>query len=236
MWPFNRKKHKLFTISLTPQNITCTVLKRKKNSSKQACRLLAYERTPLKQLEFAQAIPFNLTVLKKIIGDFVKKNQLETTESVLSISGPRVFEKIVTLAKSHPKKEEFNLPELETLHWDFLYLCPSAKNGFDFFVCGMKPYHLFSYQLLAHHCGIQLSTLTTGKLAHLHLYKHLQADGFRQAKLSLDLLAQRYDLEALLTEKDIINAIDLPSETSVDLQKEYPFLKSSLGLFLSERS
>jgi len=231
MWPFSQKIHKLFTISLTPQTITCAVLQAQKNSY----MLSAYERTPFKQLEFAQAIPFNISKLKKIIKTFAQQHKLQQTQAALSISGPPVLEKVVTLATAHPQKEDFDLPDLEAFNWDFLYLCPSQKKGFDFFVCGIKPHHLFSYQLLAKQCDLQLATLTTGQLTHLHLYKYLQADTFRQAKLSLDLLQQRYDVKTLLTKKDLCKAISVSPELSVDLQKEYLFLKSALGLFLAER-
>ena len=234
MWPFRQKINKLFTISLTPQNITCCFLQTN-HSANKSCTILAYERTPLKQLEFAQAIPFNISKLQKIIVRFIQKNKLEQIQTALSVSGPPVFEQIITLANAHPEKKDFKRPELKTLNWDFLYLCPSERTGFDFFVCGMKPYHLFSYQLLAQRCKLQLKTLTTGQLAHLHLYTHLQAEKFRQAKLSLDLLQQRYDIQALSEKKDICDAIHVCQNSGIDPQKEYNFLKPAIGLFLSER-
>ena len=205
---------------------------RQKKNTHELC---AYERTPLKQLEFAQALPFNTTKLKTIVTTFVKKHNLDQTQAAMSISGPPIFEKIVTISTAHPEKKDFELPELKNFNWDFLYLCPSERKGFDFFVCGIKPHHLFSYQLFAQRCGLKLATLTTSQLAHLHLYKYLHADTFRQAKLSLDLLQQRYDVKTLSTEKQLCDAISINGDLSVDLQKEYSFLKPALGLFLAER-
>jgi len=235
MWPFSKKKHRLLVVSLSPQHLVCSVLE-KSNKKDFQCALLAYERTSLKRLEFAQAIPFNTTSLKNMITRFIKKHQLQNIESALSVSGPRVLEKIITVTNAHPEKKDFNLPELKTAQWESLYLCPSQKNGFDFFVCAMEPYHLFSYKLLAQQCGMHLTTLTTAKLAHLYLYKYLHAQQFRQAKLSLDLLQQRYDVHTLCPEKDVIDAVEFHLKTPIDAKREALFLKSSLGLFLAERS
>lgn len=233
MWPLKRKLNKLLTISLTPQNITCCVIKADRFKKKR-CTVCAYERTPLKHLEFAQAIPFNVSKLQKIITEFVQKNQLEQTQAAISVSGPPVFEQIVTVAQAHPQKKDFDLPELDNFNWDYLYLCPSQKNGFDFFLCGVKPHHLFSYQLLAQKCGVNLKTLTTGQLAHLYLYRFLHQDQFRQAKLSLDLLKQRYEMHALCEQQNLHDFVSVADE-ACDLQKESVFLKPALGLFLSER-
>ena len=128
------------------------------------------------------------------------------------------------------------MPELQTLSWDSVYLCPSQKSGFDFFVCGMKPEHLFAYQLFAFSCNLNLTTITTGHLAHLHLYKTVRGNRFRQSQLSLDLLAKRYDMGLLVTQQTVEDLLYIDPELNVDLKSEYKFLGTTLGLFLSERN
>ena len=233
MWPFGQKKNEVVTISLSPQNITCSHI-RKSKEKKELPVLHAYRRIPLKHLEFAQAIPFNHTLLLDKINRFINDHNLQNADVVLAFSGPKIFEKIITLQNSAPSKSDFDLPELKNLTWNFLYLCPSQRNGFDFFVCGMQPEHLFSYQLLALSCAATVTTITTGKFAHLHLYKHTKGSMFRQSELSLDLLHQRYDVNALIPAELIKKTIQLHKDTHIDSELEYTFLKESLGLFLSE--
>lgn len=233
MWPFGRKKNELVTVSITPQNLSCSWIE--KLSNRQApYTLMAYTRTPLKQLEFSQAVVFNPTIIKKHITSFLKKHHLIGRPVVLSVSGPKVLEKIVLTKTASPAIDEYNIPKLCTLNWNSLYLCPSQKGGFDFFVCGMKPEHLFSYQLLAQSSGINIAAIVTGKLAQLHLYKHLQGSAFRQNKLSLDLLSQKYELNSLFNSNTIEQSMSISKELGIDINKEYPFLTTNLGLFLSE--
>lgn len=235
MWLFKRKKNKLFTISLTPQNITCSIIEKPHKKNNQYC-LKAYKRSPLKKLEFTQAILFNPTSLKKIIKHFMESNELKNVDAAISISGPRIFEKIITVKSCTPDQNDFCIPELNCFNWDCSYLCPSQNKGFDFFVCGIRPEHLFSYQLLANSCNINLTTIITEQLAYLHVYRTIRGNKFIQNQLSLDLLKCKYETSSLLSEETIKNTIKINPDIPIDIQKEYLFLGNSLGLFISERN
>ena len=232
MWPFGQKKHERVIISLTPQNLTCCWLKQTKKDNK--IQIKAYKRIPLRQLEFSQAIIFNPTLLKHQIKTFLDTYRLHKLPAALSVTGPKIIEKIVQVKTTSPTTQELAMPELQTLTWDSMYLCPSQRGGFDFFVCGIKPEHLFSYQLLALSAGANITTIATEQLAHLHLYRHCHGDSFRQSKLSLDLLQQRYDPGALSSVDTLESLLSPDQAFDVDLHREHPFLGASLGLFLSE--
>ena len=233
MWSFNQKRNELITISLTPQNLTCSWIARSKGK-KATARLKAYTRIPIKQFEFSQAVLFNPTRIKHHITAFIQEQQGANIPVALSVSGPKVFEKIIHLNTASPTAQEFGLPELQTLNWDATYLCPSQRSGFDFFVCGIKPEHLFSYQLLALSADINLVTIATEQLAYLQLYKHLRGDTFRQSTLSMDLLAQRYNPHSLCNADTVEDALAIDHHLAIDVHKEYSFLGTCLGLFLSE--
>jgi len=232
MWPFSRKKNDLVTVSLTPQNITCSCI----NTGEQTPVLKAYKRIPLKHLEFAQAIPFNQTKLSKEIALFLTEHQLHDVDLVLALSGPKIFETVITLQESSPERSDFDFPGMQEMNWNFAYLCPSGRNGFDFFVCGMRQEHLLSYQLLLHRCKASVATITAGKLAYLHLYKNIKGASFRQSELSLDLLHHRYDLTSLVNAELLAKSIEIHPNLQLDLTTEHTFLSQSLGLFFSERS
>ena len=235
MWPFGQKKNELLTISLTPQNLTCSWITRSKGG-KTTSRLKAYTRIAIKQFAFSQAVLFNPTIIKKHITTFIKEHNAAHIPVAFSVAGPKVFEKIVHLNTACPTTQEFGLPELKNLNWDAVYLCPSQRNGFDFFVCGIKPEHLFSYQLLALSSDINLVSITTEQLAHLQLYKYVHGDTFRQSTLSLDLFAQRYNPHSLCNANTLESILSIDHHLAIDIHKEYSFLASCLGLFLSEGS
>lgn len=235
MWPFTRKQNELVTISLTPHHLTCCLIEQ--SQKKDTLHLVkAYTRFPLHHLEFAQAVLFNPTVIKQQITQFLTNAGLSYPRVALSISGPRVFEQIVQTHEASATKTSFALPELETLTCDCSYLCPSQKGGFDFFVCGIKQEHLFSYQLLAHATNIDLVTITTGQHALLQLYKHTRGTSFRQSQLSLDLLANKYDPNALYDATTITQSISIHPSLHIDVAKDYHVLGTHVGLFLSEGS
>ncbi len=234
MWPFNQQKSEYLTISLTPQNLVCTLIDKSQNKKNQI-NIKAHERTTLKHLEFSQSVLFNPTRIKNLITTFIKKNHIKKNILVaLSLSGPKIFEKVVQLNSPSPKLQDFTFPELQNLNWSSVYLCPSERDGFDFLICGMKPEYLFSYQLLALSCQLNLKTITTGGHAQLHLYKYLNGTKFRQSQLSLDMISHRYNLNSLVTYDKIINILNTEQIPTVDLQKEYLFLSANLGLFVSE--
>ena len=235
MWPWGRKNSELVTISLTPQNLVCSLIGPGRGPTAKSF-LKAYVRIPLRRLELAQALLFNQTSIKQHIVDFIRTTGLENPPIALALSGPKILEQVVQIPESSPTDSSFNIPELQMLNWDCAYLCPSQRGGFDFFVCGMKPEHLFSYQLLGHSANINLVTITTQQLTHLHLYKHLQGKAFRQSQLSLDLLQQRYDPHALFDATAIENTLVINPKLGVDLLKEYSFLGTHVGLFLSEQN
>ncbi|MCK5632823.1 hypothetical protein KAH94_03680, partial [bacterium] len=71
MWPFRQKQNEVITISLTPQNIICSLIEAPKKNE-ITYKLNAYKRIPLKQFEFSQAIVFNTKIIKHHITSFLK--------------------------------------------------------------------------------------------------------------------------------------------------------------------
>jgi len=227
MWPFGQKKNKRTTISLTPKTISFCVFEQATKYS-----VLLYSRFPLQNFEYTQAILFNPTALKKIIKTFFKQHNLEQMPVAISVAGPKIIETIVQTKTASPYPGELD-KGLKKLNWDSLYLCPSQKGGFDFFVCGIKPEHLFSYQLLGHTCNINVQTIMTEQLSQLYLYKKLKDEKFRQTQLSKDLMEQQYNLYNICSADTVEQKIEINPLLGIDFEKEQRFLKTHLGLFVS---
>ena len=119
MWPFTQKKNNIVSITLNPQYMTCCWLNNsyyggdsgkiwgKKIQQKQKIQINAYEKTEFKSLEFENATVFNPTKIGLAINNFIKKNKIKNPIISIAISGPSVFEKIITLQTSSPTEQDF---------------------------------------------------------------------------------------------------------------------------------
>lgn len=233
MWPFTKKQSDLVTLYLTPQHITCCFIEQPSHKNTRP-RISLYERHTLKHLEFAQALIFNPTHLKTLITNFISRTGRTYPPVALALSGPRIFEHIVQSTQATTQNASFDIADLATMTWESCYLCPSQKGGFDFFVCGMKPEYLLTYQLFAYAANLNLTTITTGSHAQLHAYKHAHGESFRQSQLSLDLLANKYDTAGLYSAASLTRIVDIDPALALDVDKELLPLGTHIGLFLSE--
>lgn len=232
MWPFTKKQNDLITIYLTPQYLTCCHMQQ--SAHQTSPHVQSYLKVPLKHLEFAQALVFNPTVLKHHVTQFITNTGLHYPPVALALSGPRIFEQIVQTHEAVVTPNSFDTLELATLSWDCSYLCPSQKGGFDFFVCGIKPEHLLSYQLFAHAASLNIVAITTGQHAQLQLYQKIHGSAFRQSQLSLDLRAQKYDPANLIDVDLLKQSLTLNPSLQIDMTKDCQLLSTHAGLFLSE--
>jgi hypothetical protein len=233
MWPFTKKTNNVVTIYLTPQQLSCCHMKQSSPGTTET-RVHSYLNIPLTHLEFEHALLFNPTLLKQYITNFIATTGLKRPSVALALSGPHILEKIVHTHEAVASPEAFNIPDLASLSWDASYLCPSQQGGFDFFVCGIQPEHLFSYQLFTQGTHLTITTLSTGQHALLQLYKHLHGSTFRQSQLSLDLKKHQYNPSALVDTATILRNLTIRPELHLDVTNESHMLGTHLGLFLSE--
>jgi len=214
MWPFRGTKHEIISVSLTPEQITCSWFA--ENNKNKNFALHAYQQYKFTHLEFEQSIIFNPTRISRLVSEFVKNNRIKNPYIALSITGPNVFEKIVTLSTSSPQKIDFKIPEFESLKWQYSYLGPSLQKGFDFYICGMKRELIFQYKLLMIISRLPLLVISTKQIAQIKLYKYLQGNNFRQSMLAIDLSENQYNFQDLLI-KNLEKIVD--SKVAIDLSK-----------------
>ena len=164
MWTWKQKNKNLISISLSPQYISCCWAKQCKEKK---TTINAYEKKQLKSLEFEKSIIFNPTEINSQITRFIKKHAIEKPIISLCVTGPNVFEKITTLSKSCPDKEDFTSPNLKNINWSHAYLCPSIKNGFHFYIYGIAKETFFQCRLLAIKLKLPLKAIKPSIATHL---------------------------------------------------------------------
>jgi hypothetical protein len=234
MWPFIRKQNNIIAISINPQYLTCCWLNKETKSN--LININSYEKTEFKSLEFENALIFNPTKINLIINNFIKKNKITRPLISISISGPSVFEKIVTITKSDPTIEDFKLKDINNLQINYTYLCPAISEntniGFIFYICGISQAQIFQYKLLKKKSSTSLALITTELASIIELYKYIKDQNFNQSQLAMDLSTNSYNIKTLFSPSIISKISKIKNNLNINLEQESQCLATSLGLFL----
>ena len=229
-WELLRTRHEIISAAISPQRLTLSWIQEDKATG--TIEIKSYKNLLLKNLEFEKSIVFNPTKISSFLKNFAKENSIKNATFAISICGPTIFEKILTLSTSTPEKKDLNLKELKNLKWDYTYLGPSVKNGFEFYICGMKREILFQYKLLGIKSGIKPVVITTAKTAQIEFYKYLKGENFRQNQLVIDLQNSNYNIQSIFTPETIAKKIELNQNIEAEIKEDYPLLATNIGLFL----
>ncbi|HZW60631.1 MAG TPA: hypothetical protein VFF04_00215 [Candidatus Babeliales bacterium] len=229
MWPLPSIKSELVTISLTPDAISFSWMKASKKYGN--VELQAYRNIPLTSFEYAHAIVFNPTLLKKYISQFLSEHKLTHAFVAISIAGPSITESIVEVSKLSPEPADFPFPKLKKLLWDYRYLYPD-DNRFAFYVCGISRQLLAQYQLLSLSIPINLIAITTQRIALLQVYRQQYGAAFRHAQLARDIQLHNNDVHSLFSQDTIRRHLHIKPSLMINLQEQQSALLVSFGLFL----
>jgi len=184
-------RNKLCTISINPHAISFSLFG-------SAHTLLAYQSIPLSNLELVHLRICNPTKLKEIIATFAQTHTLGNIPVALSLQGNELIEQRVVIAESSPEEHQFALAHKRHHVWDQCFLHPTQDGNFAFYACALPQALLFQYKLLAINAGINLTHITTQRLALLHAYKKMQDSAFRPAQLGVHLTKKNNDLENII--------------------------------------
>lgn len=231
MWPFKQSEPNLISVSLNPQYMCCSLIQREKDN---IITIQAYKMILFKHLEFEKSIVFNFSKISNTIKTFIKTYNIKNPMLTFSISGPNIFEKIVTLSTSMPTKEDFKIPQINKLNWQYSYLGPSVHGGFDFYFCGITREALFQYNLIAIKSGIKPIVITTPKVSHIELYKYIKDNTFRQSQFAIDLAQNNYDILSTISPEHLSKYFLIDRVIDIK-QDKFKNIATMLGLFLMGR-
>jgi len=255
MWPLKKgiRDNSIICVSLSPQYIKCCLIS--KQNIKNKISINAYEKKELKALEFEKSILFNPTKISSVIKNFITNNSVKNPVISLSVCGPNIFEKIVTLSTSCPTKETItnnfnnnNFNNIKNISLQYTYLCPALNYGFYFYICEIKIEQLFQYKLLAMQTDAKLSCITTERAALISAYKniqnkthsqHTQHNKHRQntqcqlgqGQFAIDFAQSNYDIHNLVTYEDVEKNSIIKNELDIDLKEEHTHIANAMGLF-----
>src|SRR5579863_5962777 len=96
MWPMPAVAHKFVSIIFTSDILSCYWLE-KTNRGTASLVVRAYKSYPLDNLELANLILFNPTVIKEHITSFLKEHDLSDAFVACALHGPAVHEEFVAM-------------------------------------------------------------------------------------------------------------------------------------------
>ena len=262
MWPMPALAHKFVSVIFTPDDLMCcwldssalspistlfqsgSPLKGTENGVKRADRekqlvLRAYKKYPLDNLELANLILFNPTVIKKYITAFLSEHDLSDAFVAFALHGPAVHEEFVTLPTSTPHRSDFTVSNSASMLWEYRYVYPRDDGQFVFYVYSVPRFVVLQYELLAVAVQCNLITMTTQTMALLSAYEHMFGSAFRRSQLAIDMMECNNNIGDLITAdavKRMVNMSSLsPAARPECLEEVYRRIAASAGLFCSER-
>ncbi len=244
MWPIPALEHKLVSVFLAQDALSCYWLE-KTNNGTSPLVLRAYKRYPLDNLELANLILFNPTVIKKHITSFLQEHNLENAFIAFILHGPAVTEQFVAMPTSTPHRTDFGMANsARNLLWEYRYLYPNDDGQFVFYLYSVPRFLLLQYEMLAVAAQCNLITITTQTMALLSVYQHVFGTAFRRSQLAVDMMRCNNNIADLITAdmlRRMINmsALDLSAlpapSTELRINSALAEVGAAAGLFCSER-
>jgi len=222
---------KIVSIQITPTHISCAIISQ---SHDHQLRVDACEITPFTNLECEKLIIFNHTRLRTIIGAFVRKHHATKRYTTLALTGPNIFEGMISQQTAHPKMQDFSLARSNKHVWDFQFLYPHDNGSYMFYVCGIPHTLLFQYQLLLQSLNLRVSRITTRRMALFHAYEHARGAAFRPAQLGIDMMLHNNMIEELFTRDLFHRMVQVSPELARAGSLAIPDMLTACGLFVAE--
>lgn len=192
MW---HTRNRLCTISFTAQEIAFCIFS---TTTSRPITICAHETHALENNEIVDLRLFHFTRIKQIITNFAKKHALKNTPVLFGLHGPGLLEQRIISADNAPKHKSCELAGKKNYVWDQCYVHPTHDGNFAFYACALPQSLLFQYKLLAIACGLNVTHITTHRLALLHAYKHVHHAAFRPAQLGVHLTEKHNKIEEIM--------------------------------------
>lgn len=230
MWPIPELESQIVSVFLTQDAVSCYWIEKTERGT-SPLQLRAYKRYPLNNLELANLVLFNPTVIKKYISSFLHEHNLQNAFVAFIVEGPAVVERFVAMPTSTPHKSDFNIPKnASNAVWEYRYMYPNHNGQFVFYVCMVPRLLILQCQLLAIALQCNLITITTQTMALLSAYQNIFGIAFRRSQLAVDMMRHNNNIGDIITMDALRRMVSgLPVNILV---KEGA---AAAGLFSSER-
>lgn len=232
MWHLPKLDNRLVTIHFQPHVLSCSIITPSQNPAPYT--LSAYQETSLTHFELEQLKLFNPTAIFQYIATFLRAHRAHNAYIACTLHGPGVFEQFMQTYTTQPTLDTFALPDKHKYFWDYRYAYPLDHGRWMFYVAGIKKELLLQYKLFAIRHKLNITTITTQRIALLSLYKFQNAATFRESKLAIDMLQHNNMPEELFSTDTLHRTLYIPP--SLAGRYTHPsHLLYACGLHIAER-
>jgi len=229
MWPIPSLENELITISFSPNNLVLSYIQ-KTNSAPTPYLLRAYKNVALHDLELENLILYNPSKIKEIISEFLTTHQKQNSFVAFSLQGPAITERLISSPTSTLNEARFNVQNTGFIERGYHYMYPHDNGTFVFYTYAVPRSLLLQYQLLAIAAHLNLTTITTQRMALLNIYKYIFGPAFRCTQLAIDMHLHNNMIEQLITKEGLRRIIKM--EPSIKTNDEFLHLATACGLFI----
>lgn len=207
-------------IHLAPTALLCTTL----TQAEKKIKVPSFELHTFKQPVIKNLAILSMSTLTALIKNYVQKNNLSGSYTLLSLAHPGIVERIITLNNEHPQEHHLQQSEHpQKLIWDFMNLEHKAGGKKTYYLCGITREQLFHYQLLAIQAALPCIAIVPQRAALLKASNYLLANNVQP--LSNHAMVQSY-IDYAEQKLSQTTLIEIPH----NIEKKQ--VLESLGLFL----
>jgi hypothetical protein len=228
-----RSPRRIVGIAFDQNQITCSWIEQT-NTLKKKFTLKAYSAYLLQHSEYKEAHIYNITQLKRYISSFLKYHNLHDSFIIISLKGPGLSEKIISISTELPSENHLYDTTKNTLQknrvWDYLLLSYNqSTKKYHYYLCGITREQLFQQQALALMASYNCIGIMPHRAALLYACQHLYQNQWKTTTINnhgslqnfIHYCADHCDVDSIFT----------GAHTSTQIEKTY--LLESLGLFLA---
>ena len=231
MWPIFASANKFVCIIFSPNSLVCCWLEKVKNGSAPLI-VRAYKQYSLDNLELANLVLFNPTIIKQYISSFLQEHNLENAFIAFIMQGPAVVEQFVAMPTSTPHYIDFGITNnARSVLWEYRYVYPNHDGQFVFYVYTVPRSLILQYQLLAIALQCNLITITTQTMALLFAYQNIFGTAFRRSQLAVDMMRHNDNIGDIITMDALRRMVNIGTLDP----SNWLYCSAAAGLFSSER-
>lgn len=230
MWPLPSISNEHVTIHVSPHDITLSWFAQP--VAKKPLLLKAYQRITLSGAELLDGVLFNPTRIAQHINQFIAKHRLQDAFVSCALESPRLVEKFIHCPVPNPAPHEIADHSHKNCNWHELYLYPTDNNQHFLHVCGIPRELLAQYQLLATRTNLNLTTITSQKMALFTLYRHLCNTAYSYGRLAADLERYNNAIEQSFSLETVRRTVSIAHAVHIDVEQEARYLLTAAGLLV----
>lgn len=189
-----KQPHKLVTVVITSQTISCALIEIYANGTLRASAHGSY---PVNNA-IIDGVPMRPSVMVNILQDYKDRYTLSDCEVAVCLANGAIQEQFTTMPTT---AADDTCLHKGSRRYGYQCIAPGPDGYFIFCNANIAAQHLFSYQLIFMKAGMRLTAISGPTSTSIAVYHRIYDSAYRQTQLAYDLQNCNYQVDNLITDQ-----------------------------------